>query len=374
MNRIQELYALGQSIWYDFIERGMVQSGELRRLVEEGVSGVTSNPTIFQQAMAKSSAYADDMRTLVKQTDDTKAIFESLAISDIQAAADVLRPVYDRQGGHDGFVSLEVAPTLAYETEATVAEARRLHAAVNRPNLMIKVPATLEGVDAVRQLIADGINVNVTLIFSLERYAAVKEAYIRGLEERLAAGNPIDRVASVASFFVSRVDVNVDARLEKIAAEHPDKGALALAMRGKAAVANAKLAYRQFEHTFSGARWERLAGAGARVQRPLWASTGTKNPNYSDLIYVEPLIGPHTVNTMPPATVDAFRHHGVVANTVTTDVDGEAQRLAVIESLGVPMSEVTAELEADGVKKFADSFRDLLGAISTRRAEIAQIA
>lgn len=374
MNRIQDLYQLGQSIWFDYIERGMVRSGELQRLVDEGIAGVTSNPTIFQNAITRSDAYADDLRSLVTQTEDIKAIFETLAIADIQAAADVLRPVYDRQSGHDGFVSLEVAPTLAYETEATVAEARRLHAAVNRPNLMIKVPATLEGVDAVRQLIADGICVNVTLIFSLERYAAVKEAFIRGLEERLAAGKPVERVASVASFFVSRVDSNIDARLEKIAAEQPDKSALALAMRGKAAVANAKLAYRQFEEKFSGERWEKLAQAGARAQRPLWASTGAKNPNYSDLIYVEPLMGPFTVNTMPPATVDAFRHHGVVAHTVDTDVDGEAQRLAVIESLGVSIDEVTAELEADGVKKFADSFADLLGAISKRRAEIVAVA
>ncbi len=374
MNRIQELYALGQSIWLDFIERGMVRSGELQRLVDEGVAGVTSNPTIFQQAIAKSDAYSDDLRSLLASAgdgNDAKAVFEALAVADIQAAADVLRPVYDRAQGHDGFVSLEVAPTLAYDTEATVAEARRLHGLVDRPNLMVKVPATEEGIDAIRQLIADGININVTLIFSLERYAAVKEAYMQGLEERMAAGKAVDRVASVASFFVSRVDSNVDARLEEIALDQPNKASEARALQSRAAVANAKLAYRQFEEKFAGDRWQALANAGARVQRPLWASTSTKNPALPDLMYVDTLIGPHTVNTMPPATLDAFRDHGTVARTVDTGVDVAAADIAALEGLGVSMQLVTDELEREGVEKFAKSFAELLETIEARRSEFA---
>ncbi len=373
MNRIQELYAVGQSIWFDFIERNMVQQGDLQALVAEGVAGVTSNPTIFQGAIAKSPAYADDLRRLVEEgkTSDPKRVFEALAIADIQAAADVLRPVYERQGGHDGFVSLEVAPDLAYDTEATVEEARRLHAAVQRPNLMVKVPATEAGIDAIRRLIADGININVTLIFGLDRYAAVREAYLRGLEERLAANQPIDRVASVASFFVSRVDTNVDARLERIAEQQPERAEEARALLGKAAIANAKLAYRDFRQTFSGPRWETLAAAGARVQRPLWASTGTKNPDYSDLLYVETLMGPDTVNTMPPQTLDAFRDHGSVALTVDKNVELEAERLAALADLGISIDEVTEELEREGVQKFADSFTALLETIEQRRAELA---
>jgi transaldolase len=371
MNRIQELYTLGQSVWYDFIERGMVQSGELQRLVSEGVSGVTSNPTIFQQAIARSQAYAEDLRRLAGVTPDAKSLFEALAISDIQAAADVLRPVYDRAMGHDGFVSLEVSPTLAFDTEATIAEARRLHAAVKRPNLMVKVPATAEGVPAIRALIADGININVTLIFSLARYAEVKEAYIQGLEDRLAVPRPIDRVASVASFFVSRVDVNIDARLEALAQAHPDKAHAIRKLQGRAAIANAKFAYRQFEEFFRGPRWETLAAAGARVQRPLWASTSTKNPAYPDLIYVEPLIGPHTVNTMPPQTVEAFADHGAVTRTIDVGLPEMQKALDGIAALGINMDEVTAQLEAEGVKKFADSFAELLASIETRRREFA---
>jgi transaldolase len=367
MNSIQQLAAAGQSVWLDFIEREMVHSGELARLVRTGVAGVTSNPTIFQQAISKSAAYADDLAHLVKQGLDAKTIFERLAVADIQAAADVLRPIYDAAGGHDGFVSLEVSPALAHETDATVAEARRLHAAVNRPNLMVKVPATRAGVPAIRTLIGDGVNINVTLIFSLERYDAVKEAYLQGLSDRLDRGQAIDRIASVASFFVSRVDGNVDARLEKIAAARPDWAMEATALMGKAAVANAKLAYRQFQTKFSGARWERLAAAGARVQRPLWASTSTKNPAYPDLLYVEPLIGPHTVNTMPPKTLEAFLDHGRVEQTVEQGVEEVAGQLAAIEALGISLAQVTEELEEDGVKKFADSFVDLLASIEQRR-------
>lgn len=371
MNHLQQLAAAGQSVWLDFIERNMVRSGELARLVAEGLGGVTSNPTIFQQAISKSDAYTADLERAAADLGDAKAIFETLAVADIQAAADVLRPVYDARGGHDGFVSLEVAPDLAYDTEATVAEALRLHGMVNRPNLMVKVPATQPGIDAIRRLIAAGLNINVTLIFSLERYAAVKEAFIQGLEERLAAGQPIDRSASVASFFVSRVDTNVDARLEKIIAGRPADAERARALLGKAAVANAKLAYRQFQEKFAGPRWERLAAAGARVQRPLWASTSTKNPAYPTLMYVEPLIGPHTVNTMPPQTLDTVRKQVVIERSVDRDVEAEVENLARLAELGIDMVQVTDELEQEGVRKFIDSFADLLGAIEKRRAELS---
>jgi len=369
MNRILTLQTEGQSIWLDYIERGMVQSGELQQLVDEGVSGVTSNPTIFQQAISKSEAYRSDLQRLIVGNLTTKAIFEELAIADIQAAADVLHPVYTRTQRHDGYVSIEVAPDLADDTVATIAEARRLFATVDRPNVMVKVPATLAGIEAIRQLISDGININVTLIFGLERYAAVKEAYLQGLEARQATNQPIEQIASVASFFVSRVDNNVDARLEKLAQPN---GLDPKSLMGKAAVANAKLAYAQFQDKFSGPRWQKLADAGAQVQRPLWASTSTKNPSYPDLLYVEPLIGPHTVNTMPPKTLDAFRDHGVVARAIDKGV-AEAHTVFVqLEALGIVMEEVANELEIDGVQKFADSYRDLLGAIEKRRAELVK--
>jgi transaldolase len=375
MNRLEELYALGQSVWLDFIERSMVQSGALQALVEAGVAGVTSNPTIFQQAIAKSDAYSNDVRRLAGEGLAPLPLFEALAVADIQAATAVLRPVFDRAGGHDGFVSLEVAPTLAHDTEGTVAEARRLHASVDRPNLLVKVPATPAGVEAIRRLTADGININVTLIFSLERYAAVMEAYMAGLEERLAAGLSVDRAASVASFFVSRVDANIDARLEALAREAEAKGdgagaAHARSLQGKAALANAKLAYRLFEQTFAGPRWARLAAAGARPQRPLWASTSTKNPTYPDLIYVEPLMGPHTVNTMPPQTLEALRDHGAVATRVRDGVAEAESALAALAELGINMDEVTDFLEADGVQKFIDSFADLLATLERRARDL----
>lgn len=374
MNRIEKLHSLGQSIWLDYIERGMVQSGELKKLVEEGIGGVTSNPTIFQQAIAKSNAYQADLKMLAASNKSAKEICESLAIADIQAGADVLRPVFDAADGKDGFISLEVSPDLAYDLEETVAEAQRLWANVNRPNLMIKVPATEPGVEAIRRLIAAGLNINVTLIFSLDRYAAVKEAYLSGLEQRCAEGKPISHIASVASFFISRVDSSIDSLLEKAAAANPDESTRINKLMGKAAVANAKLAYRQFQNVFSGARWEKLAAAGAQVQRPLWASTSTKNPSYPDLLYVEPLIGPHTVNTMPPKTLDAFRDHGNPANTVELEVEQAAADLAAIEKLGIAMETVTDELEMDGVKKFADSFTDLLQTIEKRRSEMLATA
>lgn len=373
MNQLQLLHEQGQSVWFDYIERDMLQNGRLKQLVDDGVAGVTSNPSIFQKAMTGSAAYAADLADLAGRGLDAKAIYESLAIADIQAAADILRPVYDVSDGQDGFVSLEVAPDLAYEIDATIAEARRLHAAVDRPNLMIKVPATVEGLTAVRQLISDGINVNVTLIFSIDRYADVMEAFTQGLEERMQAGRPIDHIASVASFFVSRVDVNVDARLEKIAHDDPAKAQQAQALAGKIAVANAKLAYRLFEEKFAGPRWQALADAGALVQRPLWASTSTKNPSYPDLLYVEPLIGPHTVNTMPPKTLDALLDHGVVRRTIDSGVDEAERNLAQLAALGISLDEVTAELEEEGVQKFADAFVALLGAIEEKRQALVAV-
>jgi transaldolase len=360
MERMQKLHQIGQSIWLDYIERSMVQSGELKRLVDAGVTGVTSNPTIFQQAISKSEAYRADLQQLAARGLSAKAIFENLAVADIKAAADVLAPVYARAQGKDGHVSIEVAPDLAYDTDATIAEARHLFTAVDRPNVMVKVPATEPGIAAIRQLISEGINVNVTLIFGLERYAAVKEAYIQGLESRLAANKAIAQIASVASFFISRVDANVDDRLAKLSNSN---GTDPQTLMGKTALANAKLAYAQFQTKFSGERWQRLAEAGAQLQRPLWASTSTKNPAYPDLLYVEPLIGPHTVNTMPMSTLQAFWDHGVVANAVGEDVAEAEQLFRQLARLGIDIDEVTDVLEREGVEKFASSYDSLLETI-----------
>lgn len=367
MNRMKELLALGQSIWLDYIERGMVQSGELQELVEAGLRGVTSNPTIFQQAIAKSDAYKQDLQKLGQGNKSAKEIFEVIAVADIQAAADVLAPVYQASGGKDGFVSIEVAPDLANDTQATIEEGRRLHRSVDRPNVMIKVPATKPGLEAIRQLIADGINVNVTLIFSLERYAAVKEAYFQGLEERVAAGKAIDQIASVASFFISRVDSNVDKKLEKATSSN---GTDPKQLVGKTALANAKLAYAQFAEKFAGLRWDKLAAQGAQLQRPLWASTSTKNPNFSDLLYVDSLIGPHTVNTMPMATLEAFQDHGKLQRTIDQGLADARALFATLEKLGISMDQATDELEEEGVKKFADSYDELLATIEKQRAKV----
>lgn len=371
MNRIETLRSQGQSIWLDYIERGMIAGGELAELVAAGIAGVTSNPAIFQSAIEGSRAYDDDLATLSRAGRDTKTIFEALAVQDIQDAADILRIAYDSANGADGFVSLEVAPDLAYDTEATVAEARRLHGMVDRPNLMIKVPATKEGIPAIRTLIGDGININVTLIFGLERYAAVKEAYIAGLEDRIARGKPVDQINSVASFFVSRVDANVDEQLERLATDDPPHAERYQSLQGEIAVANAKLAYAQFQEVFAGPRWEALAARGARVQRPLWASTSTKNPSYSDLLYVETLIGPHTVNTMPPKTLDAFRDHGTVARTIDRDLDEATSKIAALTATGLSLEAITDQLEAEGVQKFEDAFVALLATIRARQAEVA---
>ncbi|MFY7950383.1 MAG: transaldolase [Gemmatimonas sp.] len=372
--RLHALHAAGQSLWLDYIDRTMLSNGDLaRRIAEDALTGMTSNPTIFEKALAEGAAYDAQLATLPSALSDRDAFFE-VAATDVRQACDAFRTVYDRTLGLDGFVSLEVSPDLARDTAGTVAEARRLWAIVDRPNLMIKVPGTPEGAEAIRQLIADGINVNVTLLFSIEAHARVIEAYLAGLEARAAAGLPIDRIGSVASFFVSRVDSAIDKQLGVLAAAAPERAEALLALQGKAAIANAKLAYRLFQASFSGARWAALSSRGARVQRPLWASTSTKNPAYRDVIYVEELIGPDTVNTLPPATLEAFRDHGEVRASVTESVAEAERSLAALEAHGVSLQSVTDTLLAEGLASFEQSFVTLLAGLARKRAALAPAA
>jgi len=364
-NPIRDIQRIGQSIWLDYIRCDMLSSGEFQRLIELGISGVTSNPTIFEKAITGSTDYDKALLALAQAGKGVEETYEALVIEDIRAAADLLRPVYEHTGGADGYVSLEVNPLLAYDADSTIAEARRLFAALERPNVMIKVPATPEGIPAIRRLISEGININATLIFSLDIYQWVREAYIAGLEELAQAGKDVSRVASVASFFVSRIDTAVDALLE----ERIQQGEEQLkALLGKAAITSAKLAYQAFKATFSNDRFAALRARGARVQRPLWASTSTKNPAYSDLLYVESLIGSDTVNTMPPATLTALREHGHVETTLEHDVPQAEQTLEAITAAGINMKQVTAKLLVDGVKSFADSFDKLLANIEEKKA------
>jgi len=352
---LQQLAEHGQSVWLDFLSRKFVKDGELAAMVERGVVGVTSNPTIFQSAIAEGDAYDDQIRRLAGELDDPKEIFWRLAVDDIRDACDVLRPVYDRSGG-DGFVSLEVDPTLAYDAATTHSEAVRLHGLVDRPNLLIKIPATEPGLQAIEETIAAGISVNVTLIFSLERHRGVAEAYVRGLERYAQAGGDLGAIKSVASFFVSRVDSEADKRIEQLGGHDRLLGTLA--------IANAKLAYQLFLEVFSGERWEALAAKGASVQRPLWASTSTKNPKYRDVLYVEELIGPDTVNTMPTGTVDAFEDHGELrGDTILEDVDGAKAVFAAFADAGIDYDDVVATLEREGVEKFEASFADLVAGL-----------
>lgn len=363
---IKKLTALGQSLWYDNIQRRLLVNGELKAMIDRGdIRGVTSNPTIFQNAIAKTNDYDAALVPLAWGGWDAERIFWQLAVEDIQEACDFFSPLYDSTDGGDGFVSIEVSPNLARDTEGTIKQAQELWSRVNRPNLMVKIPATKEGVPAIRASIAAGINVNVTLIFSLSRYAEVMNAYLEGIEDRVAKNLPVQHVASVASFFVSRVDSKIDPKL-------PEDSPL----RGKAAVANAKLAYEQFEDIFTSPRFATLmARFRARVQRPLWASTGTKNPKYSDTLYVDELIGPDTVNTVPPATLDAFRDHGTATMTITRDLEKVQQIFLDLKAQGISMSTVTQELEDEGVKAFADAFKALLDSIEERRkAALASIA
>jgi transaldolase len=366
-NRLQQLHDAGVSIWLDFIDRELLSGGRLRRMIEQDfVTGETTNPTIFEKALAEGHEYDDQLAAAPRELTASE-LFELVETEDVRAACDMFADVYGRTGGDDGYVSIEVSPAAADNADATVREAQRLWHAVDRPNLMVKVPGTVEGATAVRQLISQGINVNITLLFAINAHARVIDAYIAGLEDRLRAGDTIDGVASVASFFVSRVDSEVDKRLEGIAAGKPEQEReQILRLRGKAAIANAKLAYRLFEAKFSGERWERLAAKGARLQRPLWASTSTKNPAYRDTIYVEELIGPSTVNTLPPATLEAFRDHGVVQQCLTEGLDQAQLVLAELEAVGVSMEEVTDKLLADGLASFQKSFDELTAGLAKK--------
>jgi transaldolase/glucose-6-phosphate isomerase len=367
MNPVQKAHRLGQAVWLDYIRRGLFTSGEFQQFIESGISGVTSNPTIFERAIVGSTDYDEALLALARADKGVGEIYEALAIEDIRAAVDLLRPIYDSTDGLHGYVSLEVSPLLAYNTEATIGEAKRLFAALARPNVMIKVPATNEGIPAIRQLIGEGISINVTLIFSLNSYKQVREAYIAGLEDLGRTRDDISKVASVASFFLSRVDTVVDTLLE----ERIRKGEESLkSLLGKAAVSNAKVAYKAFNESFGSDRFAALKAKGARVQRPLWASTGTKNPIYSDVLYVEPLIGPNTVNTMPPATINAFMEHGNVKATLDQDVPEAENLLAALELAGISMESVTSNLLTDGVKAFADSFEKLLAGIEEKKARL----
>ncbi len=366
LHALHALHAAGVSVWLDYIDRTLVQSGELaRRITDDALTGMTSNPTIFEKALSQGTAY--DAQLAALSVDRTPwAIFEVVETDDVRAACDLFRPTYAAAKGTDGFVSIEVSPGTAHDADGTVQEARRLWATVDRPNVMIKVPGTPAGCVALRRLIAEGLNVNVTLLFSCTAYADVVEAYLSGLEDRAKAGHALSPVASVASFFVSRVDSEIDKRLDAIATPE------ALALRGKAAIANAQLAYQLFRERFSGPRWDALAANGAQVQRPLWASTGTKNPAYSDVVYVEALIGPHTVNTLPPATLDAFRDHGTVTRTVDTDHAGAARAITQIEALGISLNAVTDQLLIEGLASFQKSFDSLLGGIEKKTALLAK--
>ena len=369
-NPLLQLGEAGQAIWLDFLSRSLISNGDLERLIEnDGLAGMTSNPSIFEKAIGHGTDYDASLRAAEAEDDhDANALYERLAIEDIQHAAAVLRPLYDRTDGRNGFVSLEVSPYLATDTTATIAEARRLWRAVGRPNIMIKVPATKAGLPAIRELTGEAINVNITLLFSQQTYADVVAAYLSGLEQAAAEGKDLSHIASVASFFVSRIDAAVDKRIDQMLAMAPAAQREALApLRGKIAIANAKLAYQIYKRQFAGSRWQALQANGARVQRLLWASTGVKNPNYCDVLYVEELIAVDTINTMPPATLDAFRDHGKVAPTLETDVDQANEQLAALAAAGISLEQITSDLVDDGVKLFAEAFDKLLGAIARKR-------
>jgi transaldolase len=363
-SRLHELSEHGQSVWMDTLSREMLETGELERLMrEDAVVGVTSNPTIFEKAIAAGDWYDEQFKEVLEDETDPKEVFLRLAVRDIQGACDLLRRVWDEGKGQDGYVSLEVDPALANDRDATYDEAMRLHEWVDRPNLFVKIPATEPGLGAIEDSIAAGKSINITLIFALGRYEQVVEAYLRGLERLVADGGDPSTVASVASFFVSRVDTEADKRLEAIGGE-------ALALRGTLAIANAKLAYQHYKQAFSGERWERLAAKGASRQRCLWASTSTKNPEYRDVLYVEELIGPQTVNTMPAETIVAFQDHGRVADTLEQGVDEARQVFEDLERVGVDYDDVTATLEQEGVQKFSDSFDQLLEGVRAKRGEL----
>ena len=362
-NPLQKLAELGQSVWYDFIRRDLYQGPELKRLIEEdGLKGMTSNPTIFQKAIAGSSLYDEDIRE-GSAGKDPAAIFESLAVADVRAAADIFRPVYDASGGDDGFVSIEVGPHLARDTQGTIVEARRLWSSCGRPNVMVKIPGTAEGVPAIRQCLSEGININITLLFSVPRYREVMEAYLSALEDRVARQQKVDRVRSVASFFVSRVDTNVDKKLDALAQAGKPKAA---ALRARLGIANARVAYQAFQEVFGGSRFAALKGEAARLQRPLWASTSTKDPSLPDLYYVEALIAPTSVDTMPPETFQAYKDHGNPKVRIAEDLPAAQSAFAMLSELSIDFADVARELETEGVQKFSDSFDGLLQTIAEK--------
>jgi transaldolase len=374
-NRIKQLFREeGQSAWQDDISRDMLNEGSIRTAIEEtGIRGLTSNPTIFEKAIAAGSAYDEEIGGLLERDLDAHAIFETVAVRDIQGATDLFRTIYESSEGGDGFVSIEVSPLAARDPAVTTADARRLWSAVDRPNLMVKIPGTVEAVAIIQQMLTEGININITLLFSVAAYERVARAYISALAARQAAGQPIDRIASVASFFVSRVDTLVDKLLdEKIAAtgDATQKGWLQ-SLKGKAAIANAKIAYQSFERLFSGAEWDSLAAAGAEVQRPLWASTSVKNPAFPDTMYVDELIGPHTVNTMPRPTIAAFLDHGTVARTIDKDLSGAYKTMEDLAAAGIDIDAVTTQLEDEGIASFAKSYDSLLAGVAAKRSQLA---
>jgi transaldolase len=365
-SRLHELAERGQSIWFDTLSRKLIETGRLKEMMaEDAVTGVTSNPSIFQKALSEGDAYDEQMKELLTESDDPTEIFFGLALEDIRNACDVLRPAYDAAGGNDGYVSMEVEPGIAYDTEKTFEQVRWIAMEVDRPNLMVKIPATMAGLPAIEDCTAKGTSVNITLIFSLERYKAVVEAYLRGLERLVAAGGEPSKIASVASFFVSRVDTEADKRLEALGNSK---------LQGRLAIANAKLAYQHYLRSFSGPRWEFLEGKGARKQRCLWASTSTKNPEYRDVIYVEELIGPDTVNTMPLETIEAFQDHGEVRGDTVLDGIDEARKLLVeLRDAGVDYDDVVETLELEGVQKFADAFDQITDSIRAKRESLAAV-
>jgi transaldolase len=366
-NKLREIEELGQAIWIDNLNRELLDSGTMRELSEQdGISGVTSNPTIFEKGMGHSDRYDDAFREVAAETSDTQEIFERLALNDVRDAADLFKPTFDATGGQDGYVSFELPASLAFDVQGSIDAAMRLHDLFERENVLIKLPGTAEGVQAFEELTARGVNVNMTLLFAVERYREIAEAYIRGLQRRADAGEPVDRAASVASFFVSRVDTKVDAELEKLGRDD---------LRGKAAVANARVAYAAFQEIFSGEAWESLRAAGANVQRPLWASTSTKNPDYPDTLYVDELIGPDTVNTMPDATIEAARDHATPARTADKDVDGARALLDELREIGVEFDDIVSrQLVDEGVASFSKSYDSLLETLERKAGELSAAA
>src|SRR5829696_1066641 len=366
-NKLRDIEALGQAIWIDNLNRELLDDGTMRDLVEEdGISGVTSNPTIFEKGMGHSDRYDDAFREVAAETNDPQEVFERLALDDVREAADLLRPTFEATDGQDGYVSFELPASFAFDAQGSIDEAQRLRDLIDRGNVLIKLPGTAEGVEAFEELTARGVNVNMTLLFAVERYQEIADAFVRGLARRAEAGEPVDRAASVASFFVSRVDTKVDAELERLGRED---------LRGKAAIANAKIAYAAFQKTFSGPAWERLSEAGANVQRPLWASTSTKNPDYPDTLYVDELIGPDTVNTMPDATIEATRDHGTAERAVDRDAEAAEQLISELREIGVDFDDIVSrQLVDEGVESFSKSYESLLETLERKAGELSTAA